>query len=316
MPFANEPHDDMGSKPVANQNTQSGQADYVVQARDIHGGVHVGFGRRRTWVSASIIGVAGVVAAVIVTWPHSQTPASTSSPGPGPIDLHVGVDLTSNDQGLWGYVNDSPTFPGTSLISRLERPGAAIDVKLTRDVRQTGAAKLKNQTVLLTFQGPRDRSVRITDIRPVVRSKQAPLNGTLVWAPPQGTEDSAEALLSLDDQFPVLQVNQRDGFGQPHPTGTFFPSKTIHLNPGETTEVVLTTLAKTHSYTYELDIVYQSDAGAREQIVNDHGQPFRITGLACTASGVASYRAAYELRGDLSMTPDSDPSHVNATGEC
>lgn len=94
------------------------------------------------------------------------------------------------------------------------------------------------------------------------------------------------------------------------PTGPYFPGHTVHLAPGETHEVVVTAVAEVRAYEYELVVVHQSETGTGEVVVNDDGRPFRISGLACTAPGFASYRAAYQLVTGFAIAPVPDPSRL------
>lgn len=314
-PTDDAPTDDAEENPGTTRNVQHGRAGRLIQARDIHGDIRLDDGRRRGWlVSVAVLGTAVVVAVMIIAWPHHDNTASGTSEAPS--DLRVTADLSYDDQPPWGYVSGSSEFPGADLVSRLAKPNAASDTTVARDLRRTDAAKLGNQIIRLHFQGPRDHAVRITDIRPVIRSKRPPLNGSIVWALPQGEEESSEVQLYLDDQFPVLQGTKVGAAGRYFPTGPFFPSKTINLSRGETHEVVVTSIAHKHSYEYELVVVYQSSTGIQQQVVTDGGRPFRVSGIACTGADIASYHAAYLLRGDFSLRAERNPGHLDAIPGC
>ncbi|EWM19766.1 hypothetical protein [Kutzneria sp. 744] len=298
------PMDD--TDPTSLQNILNGRADQVVQSGEIHGGVHVWSGAGPRWLAlVAVLAVAGLVSVVIIAWPR----ASPTAASPAPADLRVSADLSYNDQPPWGYVSASPTFPGPTLITKVENTNISMDDSVAAALRHTDAAKLKTQTIRLHLEGPRDHPVRITDIKPVVVSRKPPLSGSLVWAKPQGGEESTEAAVYLDDQFPILQATKpvADGFV---PAGPLFPAKTINLNPGETSEVVVTALADKGSYEYKFAVVYESGDTLSTQVVDNNGQPFRVSGLNCGPTRLASYGAAYLYEGKLGLTPADDPQHL------
>ncbi|MFD1044335.1 hypothetical protein ACFQ1S_01360 [Kibdelosporangium lantanae] len=238
--------------------------------------------------------------------------------GQAPSDLRVTADLSANDMGPWGYVSGSPDFPGAENVAKLAHPGAAEDDTIKRDIRTTaGAASLKHQLIRLHLEGPLGQEVAVTDIRPVIHTKQAPLNGSLVWAPPQGEENSSEVLLNLDDPFAVVRTSvYEESRRQRVPTAPFFPAHTIKLSDGETHEVVVTANATGYSYEYELAVVYQSGTEIKQVLVNDAGHTFRVSGIACIETHIASYRSAYELVGDFSVVRNPHPDHFDIRPDC
>ncbi|WP_433261894.1 hypothetical protein ACQPZF_28060 [Actinosynnema sp. CS-041913] len=291
----------------ATRNVHHGPVDRVVQARDIHGDVHLTGPKLRAWLlPTAVLGVAVVVAALVVSWPSGPTAANPDAPP----DLRVTADMTHNDQGPWGYVSESAEFPGPELLARLAQPMSAVDRTLIKDVRtQPNAVSLQQHTVRLHLEGSRDRPVRVTDIRPAVRRSTAPLSGSLVQVYPQGGEESSNVHLYLDDAFPSLMATTPvpspppGQSGKREPTGPFFPSSTINLAPGETHEVALTTFARLRAYEYELVVVHQEGDRLRETVVNDGGRPFRVSGLACSGPQEVSYRSAYLLATGFSVGP-------------
>ncbi|NKE62880.1 hypothetical protein FXN61_41625 [Lentzea sp. PSKA42] len=309
---------DTSEKSGSTRNTQRGTADQVIQAGDVHGDLNVGTSTLRAWLlPAGIVITAVFVGAAIVAVPGMGKNTTGDIGGQAPSELRVTADLSSNDMGPWGYVSESPDFPGADLVKRLSRPMAAADRAIARDVRLSGAASLRQQVIRLHLEGPKDRAITVTDIRPVIRDTRPPLNGSLVWAPPQGPELSSEVLLKLDDPFPVVQSSVEDATGRRRvPAGPFFPAHTIKLNDGETHEVVVTASADVHSYDYELAVIYQSGANVKEVRVNDSGRDFRISGMACGGPHIASYRAAYVLTGDFSVVPEPNPGHISVLSDC
>ncbi|HEX5406846.1 MAG TPA: hypothetical protein VFX16_31615 [Pseudonocardiaceae bacterium] len=302
--------DDTGRDPATTRNTLSGAAGQVVQSGEINGDVHLWSGAGPRLVAlVALVAVAGLASVAIIAWPRATPTAGLPNPADFPADLRVSADLSYNDEPPWGYVSASPTFPGPALISKIEHTNVSMDDSVAAALRHTDAAMLDTQTIRLHLEGPRDHPVRITDIKPVIVSKQPPLSGSLVWAQPQGTENSAEVQVYLDDPFPVLQTTK---LGQRTlvPTGPLFPAKTINLNPGETSEVVVTALARKYSYEYKFAVVYESGNTLKTHVVDNNGQPFRLSGPNCEAHQVWSYHAAYVLSGDFSLQPAAHPQHM------
>ncbi|MEU4446960.1 hypothetical protein AB0K14_07805 [Actinosynnema sp. NPDC050801] len=307
------PPDDGVDGRAATANTHSGVARDVVQARDIHGDVRLDTpSLPRLWPSAAVLAVAVIVAASIIAWPRSDDPTTGA-----PTDLQVGIDMSHNDQGPWGYVSESPDFPGDAIVDRLAEPMAATNRDLVREIRTLdGAISLHRHQVRLHLVGPVG-GTRVTDIRPVIRSTAPPPSGSLVHAPPQGGEESSQVLLLLDDGFPVLQDSEPmpspppGEAGRRIPTGPYFPGHTINLAAGETHEIALTTVVKFRSYEYDLVITHQTGSEIREKAVDNNGQPFRVAGRSCSSEHVASYQAAYRLTTGFSVVAEFDPARID-----
>ncbi|MET8847930.1 hypothetical protein [Amycolatopsis sp. NPDC004625] len=279
----------------------------MLQTHTVNGDVYVGRRRLRPrWllVGAAVVLLAGTGA---VVWLRPS----------GPAELRVTADLSANDAGPWGYASEDPGFPGPELAARLARPGAGTDGAVAHDVRVSGAASLEQQVVRLHLEGPRSGQVVVTDIRPVIRKRVPPLGGGLVWSPSQGSEDSAQTLLELDDRFPVLQAVVRDpGGNRNFPAGPYFPAHTIKLTDGETGEVVVTASAAKGAYDYDLAVFSQSGTEIKQTIVDDGGKPFRVTGFACSGPHEAAYHVVYFADGDFSLPRDPHPERFGTLPYC
>ncbi|MDQ7807576.1 hypothetical protein Q5425_27895 [Amycolatopsis sp. A133] len=308
----------------SSNNVHSSQADQVVQVRDVFGNLSIGSDPPRPRPQSAswsrpwlIVGLAVLLATngVVWLWPTGSTPETESDQGAP--SLSVIADLSANDNGPWGYASEDARFLGNNLVEKLSHPMAATDHALAREARLTGAASLRHQVIRLHLEGPQIGQVVVTDIRAAIRNKTSPLSGGLVWAPPQGPEDSAETLLELDDRFPVLQAAVRDDVhDRSFPAGPYFPSHTIKLAADETSEIIVTASATTAAYDYELTVIYQSGSELKEAVVNNNGKPFRVTGFSCGGKHVASYRSAYILQGDFSVTPGPNPQHLDVLPYC
>ncbi|WP_328610718.1 hypothetical protein OG943_16865 [Amycolatopsis sp. NBC_00345] len=330
-------------EPGATANEVRGAADHVVLARDIHGDVHLGIGRRAWWSLAGVLGAVVLVALTILAWPapdrgnqptpdntanqsdqdNQETAGSQGNPanqggqtaGPATIEpagLRVTADLSYADESGWTYVSDSAAFPGPELLAELARPHAIPNPGLGQRVRTApGAFAATQQIIRLHLEGPRDHSVRVTDIKLDLRAKRAVPRGTSISAPSQGDEDSAQILLTLDDRFPRAMNATRDSDGFLTPAGAYFPDHTINLADGETSDVVVTSRAARYAYEYDLVVVYQAGDQLRQKVVTDDGQPFRIAGVLCPRSDALAYRSEYQMAEDFSVQRLTEPWPVD-----
>lgn len=277
----------------ANSNELTGAAGNVVQGRDFHGDIHF---HRGSWLwPVAFVVACLVVAGVIVFWPDGDD---------GDGGLRVSVDLTVGEPPPWAFAAATTDFPGAALAERLARPYSPREPGLQDALRAAGGVSVERQTVRLHLVGPDDGSVRVVDIRPVVRKTAAPVDGVLVHVPGQGVETSANLHLYLDDDVPVLQDTAEGDQGERVPAGPFFPGSTINLAAGETQEVVLTVFAHNRGYEYELAVEYQAGTDTHVVTVDDGGRPLRVTGLACASPDIAAYDTMYDLvPADFSIQP-------------
>lgn len=142
------------------RNTNAGDAHQVLQVRDIHGNVTLRHDHRPGWlVPATMIVGALVVAAAITFLPSNGKSPDADVTGDTPGDLLVTADLSPNDTGPWGYVSESPDLPGPAITAKLSRPMAAVDEKITRQIRLMGAANFEKQVIRLHLEGPKGRTV-------------------------------------------------------------------------------------------------------------------------------------------------------------
>ncbi|ONI81963.1 hypothetical protein ALI22I_37930 [Saccharothrix sp. ALI-22-I] len=225
----------------------------------------------------------------------TQSTTTTTTVGTPPQEFRVTADLSVNDRGPWAYVSDSPDFPDPELRAELSKPKGLTQPALIKRVRTTpGAFPDREHLIRLHLEGPVDHAVRVVDIRPVIRSQRDVPRGTRVAAGTQGVEDSVEVLLLLDEPFPVMRESVKLPAGT-QPGGPYFPDHTINLANGETSEVVITARAYKHAYEYDLLVAYQVGDQIKEMLVNDGGQPFRVSGRLCIANGRYPYDSRYGM---------------------
>lgn len=165
--------------------------------------------------------------------------------------------------------------------------------------RKQGAVDPKNVSVKLVLEGNRGKPVRIIDIRPLKRCK-APLSGTLLYYPPQGSDESVGIQFDLDRARPEPLVT---GYGKKDKGRNYFSTHTVSLKLGEqqTFQINAETTRQYCEFTLQLTIV--ADDKTVTQTIDNNGKPFRVTALAKCSDvspcnemiGVpfASYQALY-----------------------
>lgn len=162
--------------------------------------------------------------------------------------------------------------------------------------KQQGAVDPETVSIKLVLEGNRDRPIRIIDLRPVKRC-QPPLSGTLLFSPPQGSDDSVGILFDLDQARPDPVAADRVEEGE-----NYFSTHTVSLKRGEqqTFQIYAGTARQYCEFSLQLTIV--ADGKTLTQTVDNHGQPFRVTALAsCTGEPTcdpmdirfASYKTLY-----------------------
>jgi hypothetical protein len=118
---------------------------------------------------------------------------------------------------------------------------------------------------------------------------QAPLDGTVIYNPTTHGEGSGVIwTVDLDRPSPVVMTNvsfQGDG-GVPEGTD-YFAKHVITFKPGEQVTIQLSAMSKLHYCRVRFDLVLATVHGQKTETIDNHGQPFEVTGLA------AKYQSAY-----------------------
>lgn len=228
-----------------------------------------------TWFAGIASGVIiAAVGVVFTTWfngPGSGAIDAVSS-GP-PIEVgHVAVD----DSELPTVLREPVTDPGERVLMR-SGGSDQLDALLTRH----RVASVGDMNVTVVLVGNRN-SVRIVDMKPVVRSRGLVSDGAFLAPITAGEVDTVE--LSTDLDRPPLR------FTTPEDRRTsYFSKKQIDLKRDE--RVTLSLSIRGKKQYYEFDLVATVLAGDRsEQVVikGPDGSPFRLTGAA------KSYRSYYQ----------------------
>ncbi|MGH3693151.1 MAG: hypothetical protein ACRDRX_03990 [Pseudonocardiaceae bacterium] len=75
-------------------------------------------------------------------------------------------------------------------------------------------------------EGRRNQEIRILDIRPIIITRTAPLDGTLFFLPPQGAEPTLQMATNLDALIPIISTVDTNG----HPLhDAYFEKNSISL---------------------------------------------------------------------------------------
>lgn len=132
--------------------------------------------------------------------------------------------------------------------------------------------------VRLVLTGNRSSPVLIQGIRARITNRMSPLDGTLVWWPPEGEGEVVTVGLDLDSDQPMAR-NIRDGgldLGEP-----YFNSKNVSLAQGERFEFIVKAFTDTCYCEWELVVDAVADEGQVELAIRDSGgNPFRTTALS------------------------------------
>lgn len=115
-----------------------------------------------------------------------------------------------------------------------------------------------------------DQPVRIASLRAVIKDRQPPLAQTVLYTPPEGSDEVIVAALNLD---------------LASPSAPYFRHWTESMNPGESVVIDVEASVSKFSVVWQLGIDLVVAGSKRTVLVNNEGgQPFRTTGLP---SGVA-----------------------------
>jgi hypothetical protein len=159
----------------------------------------------------------------------------------------------------------------------------------------------------LTFEGKRDQTIRVTNIRLVILKRTAPLRGTLFGMEVQGSGVVRSAYFNLDSALPIAREFTKDR----EVRGPFFRDN--YLTVGNQEQEPLTIRVETFRYTvyFVLEIDYSIDGERKKLIVDDKGEPFRITGIPCRNYQKAYTMTAVGNRYVLAENPNYtvDPQH-------
>ncbi|WP_165606819.1 hypothetical protein, partial [Mycolicibacterium iranicum] len=145
-----------------------------------------------------------------------------------------------------------------------------------------GAIDVDESHLRLLLQNDGTERVTVRSIKAVVTSRLKPIAATYVMSPGAGTNDIVALGFDLDDGDEVSA--QPDIQGAAPEAGAnlpFFSTKNITLDPGESTDVKITTRTTECFCEYRFDIeVVKPDSTNILQIGGEAGRPFAISARA------------------------------------
>jgi hypothetical protein len=234
---------------------------------------------------------------------RQESPSRSTTPAP-PISptAHASPPQTSLDSepDLVVHVDDSINLRDDySIIMPKAYEPDTTEQQLMRDLDNDGLVSLHSRLYKkggypgelvfgITFEGRSSATTRVTNIRAIVRTRSAPLRGTLFALGPQGAGEVRSAYLDLDSAAPVVHALAEDG----KPRGPFFRDNALTVSNRE--QVPLTIRVVTFRYTVQfvLEVSYLVDGVRKKLILDDDGQPFKVTGYPCK-----KYHRAYTMSG-------------------
>lgn len=248
------------------------------------------------WVATSVAGpvIAGVLLAVTTNFfglsggdTGKGSPASSPHPARKPALSQavkaVQVAPYNDDLGTW--VAERPIALSAADNARLSGEARADLVRYEQSMKHLGAVHAEVSDTRVILRGEWPEPVRITDLRPIV-SCHPIVAGTYFYSPSAGAEGGVRLGLDLDDQRPSARtVNDAGQFGDP-----YFNTKTYTLKKDEEAVFNITAIAKKAACAYRLEFQLLVGERTTTQTVDDHGQPFRISGIA---KDVHSYQKIY-----------------------
>jgi hypothetical protein len=203
------------------------------------------------------------------------------------------------DQDWWaasGHIEVSAQQSAQLYQTKIDQQDPTAYIKWMRDHDAVDGEILN---IEVTLEGKHPDGVRILDMRPVTKCAK-PLAGTAFFAPSAGESDVVGLMVNLDDSYPRARVIESDG----SPGGDYFKVKKYDLKEKE--KVTLNIFSTTHKHYCEFRLLFDLIAGDERvtQIVDNKGQPFRVTGLFLNGNNElikAAYKTTYD--GGVALNP-------------
>jgi hypothetical protein len=242
---------------------------------------------------AIIPAVATVVAAAFAFFPNSCSAPSTGESATddqpaaqeGGISFRIDPDLAEY-RGGWEVAFDGP-LPDTDDYP----PGRPNYEQVYSWATARGAVDVgeSHLRLLLENKGPDRVTIRSVNAKVVTRS--APIAVTDVISPSAGTNDLVALGFDLDSGDLVAAQPEKLGEGRNTDTSDmpFFSTKNVTLDPGESSDIKITTRTTECHCLYKFEVVLvKPDSTTTMEIGDMNGRPLEITGRA------QSYDNTYE----------------------
>lgn len=151
----------------------------------------------------------------------------------------------------------------------------------------------------VTLVGNRREKILVVDARVRIVSRSAPLDGTLVWQKPQGSDVVERVVVDLDGVERRLELVEVPVAGSTEPR-PLVDARTLTLEEDEAVGLELVSLTSEHHYQWLLELTVDHGAVKGEIVTIDAGGvPFETTAW----SGEVRYRG-----GIYTISPDAERS--------
>ena len=200
-------------------------------------------------------------------------------------------------------VTEDPQCGGDCIFSLATRSSTGLDEKvkgvkgcgtLFAAIKGAGGVDVGAVMEGVTLEGGTRHDITIVGMRARIVKREPGLHGALAFCAPAGEVSAIGVLFNLDEDSPVarkLTAPANLSYGGPY----FGTGNVVRLVHGETQPFMLVGLTKSRDYV-EWEVVADVVIDGHEQTitVNDHGQPFRVTGVSRrfktkTGSGYGRY---------------------------
>ncbi len=215
---------------------------------------------------------------------ESISPGQPSGP---PVQVVVGNVSTAGSS----EVLAQPVALTSAQLSALNNEIGAPNSDEAKWFASRRAAFLNGVEIELVVQGNRRNPVRIINISPV-ETCSAPLDGTMFYAPSAGVEGGSYLTLSTDN--PLAPADFQPGLGSPT-VSNFFGHYSVSLRYGEQYTFHIAVTGHKHYCQFAFDLTVLDGSGTVVESVNDHGQPFRLTGPSSVSSTAAPFSGYQDL---------------------
>ena len=270
--------------------------------------------RHVRWLAAGIAAAAsGVLISILTSIPSQMLdePSLRDQVRAGP-DIQATVEVT-NDDGDYtiATVGQYDIRPDDKLRSSVDIQSV---VNLVHQVREGGGFDVGRLRVRLLLEGRRNQQLQVTDLFLSDINQLPIVRGTLLQANQEGAVENEHIIFNLSEELPRARLLKDDG----SVSDSYFADHSISLMDRE--QVVL--LAEFRSRvatasTFRLTMKYVIGGELRSIVIDNHGQPFRVTPPSCNASGSfsANYDHAYTMEagtkeGALALSPSLDSENV------
>ncbi len=206
----------------------------------------------------------------IVARREAATPSASPTPSGPPLTI-VSEDPISDTGSVW-------VFPGKYLATLRARRYLASANNAT--FSQWFFARGAYPTAVdmqLVVQNDRSYPIRIIDMS-VIKHCQSPLRGTLYYSPSAGADDDVRLGFNLNS--PDTEAEAAKGWTLSHWRPNYFAGYTVSLKPGTQQVFDIRAVISDASCTFRIGTTLLDDEKKVFQVIDDDGQPFRLTSIA------------------------------------